>query len=152
MTNCLDIRVLLLEAEPEQLAGEGRSPVAQHVRSCEVCGALAGTILEETAALDRFLAQGPSAPNVDAILSGAAAPGGGSGAESNVVPFPAWRRWAALAAAAAVAGMFFVRGDAPMQITNVTVFEGAPLVEASPDQNVAVLATANPDITVLWFF
>ena len=146
MMNCPDIRALLLEAEPEELAGEGSSQVAEHVRTCETCRAIAGRILEETAELDRFLAQVPSAPDVDAIVAGAEAP------KSKVIPFPAWRRWSAVAAAAAVAGLFFLRGDPPMQIASTRTFEGAPLVEAPPDQNVAVLPTANPDITVLWFF
>ena len=146
MMSCPDIRALLLEAEPEELAGEGSSQVAEHVRSCPACAAIGRRILEENAELDTFLAQVPSAPNVDAILKGAEAP------RAKVIPFPAWRRWSAVAAAAAVAGLFFLQGDAPMQIIDTINFEGAPLVEAAPDQNVAVLATANPDITVLWFF
>ena len=144
MMNCLDTRSLLLEAEPEELAGEGPTPLATHVRNCSACGALAGRILEETAALDGFLAQAAPAPDVDAILKRAQ--------EAKVIAFPAWRRWSAVAAAAAVAGLFFLRGDAPMQIADTNTFGERPLVEAAPDQNVAVLATANPDITVLWFF
>ena len=144
MMNCLDVRSLLLEAEPEELTGEGATPLAEHVRTCGACGALAGRILEETAALDGFLAQAGSGPNVDAILAGER--------QAKVIPFPAWRRWTAVAAAAAVSGLFFLRGDAPMQVADTNIFEEVPLVEAAPDQNVAVLATANPDITVLWFF
>jgi hypothetical protein len=103
-------------------------------------------MLEETAELDSFLARAPSAPDVDAILAAADAP------ESKVIAFPTWRRWSALAAAAAAAGLFFFRADAPMQVVSTNTFVEAPLLEAAPDQNVAVLGTANPDITVLWFF
>ena len=144
MMNCLDVRSLLLEAEPEELEGKGSTPLAEHVRTCRACGALAGRILEETAALDGFLGQVGSGPDADAILAGAQ--------EAKVIPFPAWRRWSAVAAAAAVAGLFFLREEAPMQIVDTNTFGERPLVEAAPDQNVAVLATANPDITVLWFF
>ena len=146
MTSCVDVRALLLEAELEELAGQGPSKVADHVRTCAACGAIASRILEETAELDSILARALSAPDVDAILATADAP------ERKVITFPTWRRWSALAAAAAVAGLFFFRADAPMQVASTNTFMEAPLVEAAPAQNVAVLGTANPDITVLWFF
>ena len=146
MTKCVDVRALLLEAEREELAGDGSSQLAEHVRTCEACGAIASLILEETAELDSYLGRTPSVPDVDAILAGVDA------REAKVIPFPAWRRWSALAAAAAVAGLFFFRADAPIQVVSTNTFVEAPLVEAAPDQNVAVLGTANPDITVLWFF
>lgn len=152
MKHCRNVRSLLLEAEPEELAGEGSSNVAQHIRTCAACGAIASRILEETAVLDTYLAQVPSAPDVDAILARAGVDEAASEVSAKVLPFPAWRGWAALAAAAAVAGLFFFRSDAPLQMGSTNTFEAPPLVEAAPDQNFAVLSTANPDITVLWFF
>jgi predicted anti-sigma-YlaC factor YlaD len=146
MMDCAGVRPLLLEAEPEDLAGVGSSHVAAHVRTCGACGAVAARILDETARLDGFLARAPAAPDVDALVTRA------QRREKKVIPFPTWKRWSAVAAAAAVAGLLFLRRDVPLQAFDRHTFDEAPLVEAAPDQNVAVLATANPDITVLWFF
>ena len=152
MKRCGDIRTRLLGAEPEELAGTGPSEVAEHIRTCEACRSVADAILAETAALDGHLASLPSAPDVDAILAAAGVERSSPDATAGVIRFPYWRRWSALAAAAAVAGVFFLPGDAPLQVTGTITVAPPPLVEAAPAQNVAVLPTADPDITVLWFF
>ncbi len=152
MRHCTDLRRLLLEAEPEELAGRGPSPVAEHVRTCGACRSVAEGILAETAALGRHLAYLSSAPDVDAILTAAGVGGEAAFTPAKVIRFPSWRKWSALAAAAAVAGLLFLPGDAPLQAPRTITLGPPPLVEAAPGQNVAVLPTANPDITVLWFF
>ena len=80
MSTCREVRSLLLEAEPDALAGIGTSAVAEHVRECGACAAAAAAVLDETEALERFLAGAAPPPDVDAILAeaGAAhvAPGG----------------------------------------------------------------------------
>ena len=149
MTECRDIRVLLFEADPEELAGTADSALARHVAGCASCGELARTILEETAALDRYLNEAPRVSDVDAILVAAGHPGS---APTTVIRFPRWRRWSALAAAAAITGLLLLRPDAPQPGSPLVLPDTPPLVEAAPDQNVAVMSTADPDITVLWFF
>jgi hypothetical protein len=141
--------VLLLEADPEELAGTADSALARHVAGCASCRAIARAIQEDTAALDRYLTDVPRGPDVDVILASAGYPAGSS---TRVIRFPRWRRWSALAAAAAVAGLLLGRPDAPMPGSPFVQPDTPPLVEAAPDQNVAVMATADPDITVLWFF
>lgn len=152
MNACRDLRARLLEADPRELAGLGPSEVADHVRTCAACGAVAGAILEETAALGRFLAEAGQPPDVEAILTSAGVPRSEPGAAARVFSFPSWRRWSALAAAAAVVGLLLLPADAPVEVADIPPLEGRPLVEVPPDRNVAVLPTANPDITVLWFF
>ena len=152
MNSCRDIRVLLLEAELDELAGDGSSPVAEHVRSCAGCRDLAHRIVEETEGLGSYLSRGAAAPDVDAILGAAGMGEAAPEPPPQVLPFAPWRRWTALAAAAAVAGLFFLRADHAPQVVGPVAFQTPPLVEAAPDRNVAVMPTANPDITVLWFF
>jgi len=151
MNRCSDVRILMLEADPESLAGRGDEPVAAHLRSCPACAAQARRILEETATLSGFLAQEAPTPDVEDLirkaLESTPVPG-----DAKVVRFPSWRGWSALAAAAAVAGLMLFRGDAPLQVATTYTPRTPPVVEAAPDQNVAVMATANPDITVLWFY
>ena len=163
MSDCASVRDLMLEAEPASLAGHGDDPVATHLRTCASCAALARTVLAETASLDRFLSatgQVDATALVEAALGPVEPRSTGSSPESAGEPVlrrriaPAFpRRWAALAAAAAVAGLLFVRGDRPLPVKPIPGPQGPPpLVEAAPGQNVAVLATGNPDITVLWFY
>lgn len=146
MSDCAHVRDLMLEAEPASLLGSGDDPVAAHVRTCPACAALARIVLEETAALDRFLANaGPV--DAEALVEAAwdAPP-----RAKRITPRRHWLGWAA---AAAVAGLLFVRGDRPLPFTPSVAPQGPPpLVEPAPGQNVAVLATDNPDITVLWFY
>jgi len=153
MTACERMRPLLLDAEPDALRGEGTSDVAVHVRACPACAARARTILDETQALDRFLGRAADALDVDEVLRAAGHPAADP-APATVVAFPSWRRWVPLVAAAAVAGLLLFRGDPSLPPPPPTPQLSAtpPVVEAAPDRNVAVLATANPDITVVWFF
>ena len=171
MSRCSEIRDLLLEASPQELAGRDDSSVARHVAECPACGKVAALLLEETAALDRALAfQGP--PDVDAILDAALGTHGHTGSEDSaaatgdpatrtltgagarVLPFPSWTRWTVLAAAA-VATILFLQAapdaGSPGRLAS-RLSETPPLVESAPNHNVAVMETANPDITVLWFF
>ncbi len=146
MSDCAHVRDLMLDAEPASLLGAGDDPVAAHLRACPACAALARILLEETAALDRFLAE-PGSVDTGALVDAAL------NSRPRVVRILPRRHWLALAAAAAVAGLLFVRGDRPLPVTPSVAPQGSPpLVEPAPGQNVAVLATNNPDITVLWFY
>lgn len=204
MSTCRDIRRLMLEADPESLAGGGSDSVSEHVRQCAACAAAARTILEETASLDRHLAAPFGTLDVEGVLEAALGPaetppqGRPEGAAEGlpekaargvaekaaqevaekvtqevaekaaqelsdgagirrterpgILPLRNWRRWAGMAAAAAVAGLFFLNPDTPTPTPLPRVAQTPPLVEDAPNQNVAVLETANPEITVLWFF
>lgn len=158
MMACRTVRTLLLDAEAEALRGEGASEAAEHVRTCPACAARAGIVLAETAAIDRFLSVAAPPLDVDAVLSAAGHRMGGgatTGHSSRAVPFPSWRRWVPLAAAAAVAGLLLLRDDPglpPSSSASPAISPAPPLVEKAAHQNVAVLATANPEITVVWFF
>ncbi|HSG49668.1 MAG TPA: hypothetical protein VLA43_17735, partial [Longimicrobiales bacterium] len=95
MSDCAHVRDLMLEAEPSSLAGRGDDPVAVHVRGCAACATLARTLLEETASLDRFLSNAGPVDAASLVEAALATP-------PRVVRITPWRRWSALAAAAAV--------------------------------------------------
>lgn len=141
----------LLEAEPAALRGEGDTPLAAHVRSCAGCREAATVLLEETALLDAALGATPPL-DVDAVLRRAALDVA-SGAQPNT-PVRTRGRWAAgtAVAAAAVAVLYLGRATPPPAPGGAAVGAAVPILEAAPAQDVAVLATGNPDITVLWFF
>ena len=152
MSDCDDVRELLLEADPAALRGVGSTRVAVHVRTCRPCARLAAAILDETERLARYLDEGP-APAVADILRRAGVPAGPRSS-----PRPRVRRrwlWAPAAAAAAVAALFVAlesRGPAPASGPSPAAFDASPVVEPATDETVAVIPTDNPDITVLWFF
>lgn len=158
MTACGTVRALMLDAEPEALRGEGASEVAEHVRRCPACAARAGVLHAETAAIGRFLGGAAPPLDVDAVLSAAWRPPDGratAGGQAKAAPFVPWRQWVPLAAAAALAGLLLLRDGPslpPPPSSAPAPSPAPPLVEQATHRNVAVLATANPEITVVWFF
>ena len=58
---CDDILVQLLDADPDELRGDGRSDVAAHVRSCARCRSVATTLLGDTALLGAAVAHSSGA-------------------------------------------------------------------------------------------
>ena len=149
MSLCAEIRELMLEAEPRALSGEGDDAVAHHLRNCPACAELGRRILDDAEDLRTFLGGWRETPDVDAILEAA---GHFDKAPATVLSFPRWRTWAVAAAAAVVAGLLLIPGEAPLVESPRRAPPTPPLVEVAPGQNVAVMATANPDITVLWFY
>lgn len=156
MIPCAEVRELLLEAEPEELRGVGTSAVAEHVRACRACAHIAGRILAETEVLRAYLDDAPTPP-LGEILRRA-----GVARAAEVAPAVAAGRtiprrwlWAPAAAAAAVAALFVAlesRGPVPHAASTTAPAEPPPVVEPANGATVAVMQTANPDITVLWFF
>ncbi len=161
MSPCEKMRHLILEGEPHELRGEGGSPLAVHVRMCPRCARAATRVLDETERLDAFLTRDPTGAQVDAVLerAGRAASPSTARAASDAPPAarprsPS-RRWAVLAAAAAVGALLLLPGRSLPPPGPELLGPGArrlPTVEAMTGQRVAVVETDNPEITVLWFF
>ncbi len=142
---CDEARDLLLEAEPEALRGTGTSALALHLAGCAECRAMAVRVLAQQAALDRALTA-----MAEARLAAPAR--------------PARRRWRlatwGLAAAAGLAALLLARPDRPDgdgRLAAPPRLASAPAavdvdVSATPGRNAVVMKTADPTITIVWFF
>ena len=142
----------LLEAEPEELSGAGTTPLARHVRGCERCALSARRILAANAGLEAALnaAAAPVVLDLDALIAEARV-AGVSGEPA--LPRHAWRKWATLAAAATVVGLLlFPTRDPSLPGVPLEASAAPAALEIPAGRDVAVIATDNPDITVLWFF
>lgn len=147
--DCTTVLPLLLEAEPDELRGQGASALATHLRGCASCAAWARLVLDAEAALDAHLDSAPAGFDFDAVLAAANAPP----APGRKARLPAWGRWSGLAAAAAAAALLLLADGEPPPLPAVArAAAPPPVVEAAPGHTVAVMATRDPDITVLWFF
>lgn len=144
---------VLLEAEPDELAGVGDTAVAQHVVLCSRCRAIADEILEGQALLAEELRVLTPARNVESVVDRVRAQ----------VPRRRLRsrlRTVVLPLAAAAVLSILVLGDRVPQrmVSNDTTPHGAARLDAaraiqvSPARNVAVMKTDNPKITVVWFY
>lgn len=155
MSACAPFRELLLEAEAAELRGEGESPLACHVRACLSCARAAALVLEETSRLDALLAEAPPL-DVDALLARAGVRSGGAAAAPLTRRFPGRRLWVPTAAAAALAALLVWQAaevqTPPVSVTVAVDRSTLPLVEPAPGQDVAVMQTDDPDITVVWLF
>ena len=150
---CVDAVELILEADLQDLRGEGDGVLAQHLQSCAKCRALAQVVVEEEGVLALRMVEAVPAPDLDEILElGLASPTGGLS-----WPRERFRRagyaLVPLAAAAALAALF-LRSEPTLpgpaySSPEPTVALG---LEVPEGRNAAVLQTGNPDITVLWFF
>jgi hypothetical protein len=140
--NCTEAYDAILEAELAELRGEGEGDLARHLRECAACRATARRVLEALGALDLAL------EGEDAAVPTA---------RTGRVRLVQTRRVAAvglLAAAAAVA-ILVRRPQAPerARITARPVASVAVEVDVSTStRQVAVLSTADPNITVVWYF
>ena len=142
----------LLEAEPEELSGAGTTPLARHVRGCERCAVSARMILGANAGLEAALnaATARVVPDLDALIAEARV-AGVSGEPAR--PRHAWRMWATLAAAATVVGLLLLPALDPSLPGVPLEATAAPAAHEIPaGRDVAIIATDNPDITILWFF
>jgi hypothetical protein len=151
--SCAEARDGLLEADLPQLSGDGGDALANHLRTCGRCQEIAQAILEGERDLGGILEALVPAPDLDALLAMAAGDVGGA----NSVLRRRFRRaippLIPLAAAAVLVALFFGREPS---LPGEPVFP-APTspglgLEVPEGRDVAVLATGNPDITVLWFF
>ena len=152
----------LLTAELDELAGEADTELGRHVRDCPHCSAAARKILAANATLNESLSRGRQ-PHSGPLIARARSRQRGAGR-------PWWSvQWAASgtrlvwgAVAISVLAVWItlvavvIRHDrlpdsksATEQIAAERTAE-PPLVEA-PGYNVAVVPTANPAITIVWF-
>lgn len=142
---CAECRDRLLEADATALRGDGEDAVAEHVRACAPCRAVATTLLHEEARLREALAALAPAGPIEAAAAAAVR-------ESR--KRVRRRRWAALVPLAAAAGLagVLLMGDGDVSSSRGWQPSAPPpLVEAS-DQNVMVYQTGNPDIVVIWLY
>lgn len=168
MSECVVHRERLLEASPTELrrtlarvrAADSRAEgvggdidsarFETHLASCPRCLAAAERVAEGLDALDVALDDRSSGVDPVAILERARATAG-----KGRSPWARSGRLAAALLAAAAVALVFLRppsGPSPHPPTTFAARTAGPDVEAPAGRNVAVLATDNPDITVLWIF
>lgn len=149
---CAEALQAILEADPSELEGKGESRLVGHLRECPRCGEKARTVLIQEEALGQGLAEAVPLPNLDALLDQALAPGG----KPWTLRFRPRRTGLTLlplAAAATLAALFLGR-DPRLPGDPYAPVDPAPGLglEVPDGRDVAVLATNDPTITVLWFF
>ncbi|MDE0037487.1 MAG: hypothetical protein OXU77_07990 [Gammaproteobacteria bacterium] len=156
----------LLTAELDELAGEADTELGRHVRDCPRCSATARKILAANVSLNASLAERRVLPGESLIARARSmqiSPAAGRAWWRAQMPVaqPAWR-WVPAAAAvgtlAIAAILLAVIGSeeslpGPEWDPNQTTpdYAGQPLLVDAPGYNVAVIPTANPDITIIWF-
>lgn len=158
--SCGEIRELLLEADPAELRGAGESSLALHLRGCARCAADAERVLDAQRRMADALAD----------LTASASP----------PPVPVrhlrrgWRSWAApvsrsrtrrrlilaaapLAAAAVVVLLLQQQSGSndllPLEpvAAQVAIAADMPVVNVTTPHDVAIMKTADPNITVVWY-
>jgi hypothetical protein len=147
---CKSALELLLEAGPAELAGQGDSELAAHVRECERCGAVAARLLEGQEGLAGALAELGPRTDVEEALSIVRARRRGMGWGRY-----GWRLAAPLAAAAVLAVLLLARlpdGRMPGEMVQLPAPPIEPAVEAPLAQNVMVFETRDRSAKVIWFY
>jgi predicted anti-sigma-YlaC factor YlaD len=149
---CAEALQAMLEAEPSELEGKGESHLVGHLRDCPRCREMARTVLIQEEALGQGLAEAVALPDLDALLDQALGPK----ANPWVLRFRPRRTGLTLfpLAAAATLAALFLGGDPRLPGDPYAPAEPAPGLglDVPEGRDVAVLATNDPKITVLWFF
>jgi len=149
-TNCDGALERLLEADPEELAGQGDSEVAVHVRECVRCQAVGAKLLVGQGRLTDALGRMVPRTDVDRALSAARA------RRLKAHRWQQFWQWGPVAAAAAIAGVMILQalGGAPMLEGEIGAVPVAiePLVEAPAGRNVMVFETSDQLAKVIWFY
>lgn len=147
----------LLRAEVDELDGSGTTELAGHIRACDRCGALAGSILAGYETLNDTLEPTVqlNAQRIIALGRARADTGVRRRSKRRLPMRPTWA--AATAAAASIAAVLALVLPEPQGPQLEPVWQppapvaSAPVVSA-PHHNVAVIQTDDPDITVFWFY
>jgi hypothetical protein len=148
---CADAVEQILEADPVDLCGDGDSLLAQHLRGCTKCQALAQVVIDEEGILAVQMAEVVSSTDPDEILDRSLGP-----SSARRIPGHFKRAGFALLPLAAAAGIasLFLAGEPPLPGSSYAPPTRTPDLglEVPEGRNAALLRTNNPDITVLWFF
>lgn len=151
---CQDALDRMMEADPAALAGGPTTDatLAEHLRECGRCRAVAAALSRELAALDAGLGDLASWPTTAEEMQPRAAP----------APVPRAWRWIPLAAAAALAALLLLaRPGSPPPGSRAATGEAPVAGESRPttvavtlpaDRGAAVMSTRNPKITVVWLY
>ena len=151
---CRDALDRMMEAEPAALEGapSADAALAEHLRECGRCRAVARALSAELGALDAGLSglAKPGVRPVEQLRSRVALPGTQA------------LRWIPLAAAAALAAVLLLGPPGPPPPGDPGVAGPANGSEASrpttvavtipADRGAAVMSTRNPKITVVWLY
>jgi anti-sigma factor RsiW len=138
----------MMEAEPAELAGEADTELTAHLSACPRCALVAARLLEGQVELDRALSA--LSPRIGAEEALVRARGGR-------LRRSAWRVALPLAAAAALAGILFLR-PTPFErlprsdVPAVQRWEERPFVEPQTNQSVLVFETRDRSAKVIWFY
>ena len=142
---CAEAHEAILEADPGELDGTRDGPLAHHLSECSRCRQMARWVLDEEAGLGRTLTEAVSPPNLDEILE--------RGGSRPLQRRSTWATVIPLAAAATLIGLILSREpQLPGPIYTPPPTPAGLGVQVPDGQNVAVLKTNDPDITVLWLF
>ena len=148
--NCDAAFERLLEADPAELAGQGDSELAVHVRECARCQTAGAKLLGGQEQLAAALTQMVPHTDVDRALSAARV------RRSKAQRRQQFWQWGPVAAAAAIAGVMILQalGGTPMLEGEIGPVPASiePLVEAPADQNVMVFETSDQSAKVIWFY
>jgi hypothetical protein len=150
---CAQALDLMLEAEPAELHADTAGDLARHLRGCDPCRSAAERML----AAQAELASGLTALTTAGVRE-----------EVRLRPIgsapSAVRRWAlraALPLAAAATLLLVLRrpSSSPPESSRVAaaaiqrdMMHEEALVEPGPGQSVAVMATRDPEVTVVWLY
>ena len=143
MNACAHVRELMLEAEPAELHGTGDTQVAVHVRRCLPCRSLATRVLNAQQELDTALSEltAHRAPHQPRWFN-----------QRHVI-----RAMGPLAAAAALVLLLHQQRSGPelprLQPLSDPIATAAvtTLVNVTSDDDLAIMTTPNPNITVIWY-
>lgn len=149
---CEAARELLLTADPAELEGSTRSPLADHLRTCPACRAAAEQLLTAQWALRDVLGAGQSAHTTDAVVQTAI-----RSAERRRAAARRLRLGLPLAAAAVLVGLLVLRrGPKPLSTPPAHEAFAAQArfsVSVPPGRNVLVLQQPDTShVIVVWFF
>ncbi len=148
--NCDSAFERLLEADPAELAGQGDSELAIHVRDCPRCQAVGSRLVGGQELLAAGLTQMVPHTDVEGALSAARARRSRDRRRQQL-----WQ-WGPIAVAAAISGVMILQAlpGTPMLEGEVGPAPAAvvPLVEAPADQNVLVFESSDQSAKVIWFY
>lgn len=145
--NCQVAREWMLEADPAELAAGHGGSLGAHLQECAECRAALEHLLDGLSLLDRELAVAPARP-VDEALARLRRRRRES--PSHIMP------WAAAAAAILAAVSLFGPWHERAPLSDFESVGGlltpTPVVEDAGGASVAMFATTNPRITVVWIY